>query len=119
MATRVPPDKSANPTEWDSLAVLMRSIHWLNCWTLDWAGVGSSPSKTSPTSPVGTVGSNTSINPPGASNSKHSEAAEIRSSSWRSMTKKLPKKGNTNWYDLELQEGLVKKYILFKLKKYL
>ena len=35
------------------------------------------------------------------------------------ILKLLVKKGNTNWYDLELQEGLVKKYILFKLKKYL
>ena len=33
--------------------------------------------------------------------------------------KLLVKKGNTNWYDLELQEELVKKYILFKLKQYL
>lgn len=30
----------------------------------------------------------------------------------------LVKKGRTNWYDLDLQEGLVKKYILFKLKEY-
>ena len=30
----------------------------------------------------------------------------------------LVKRGRTNWYDLDLQEGLVKKYILFKLKEY-
>lgn len=28
-------------------------------------------------------------------------------------------KGNTNWYDLDLQEKLVKKYILYKLQKYI
>ena len=28
-------------------------------------------------------------------------------------------KGNTNWYDLDLQEKLVKKYILYKLEKYI
>lgn len=27
-------------------------------------------------------------------------------------------RGRTNWYDLDLQEELVKKYILFKLEKY-
>ncbi len=30
----------------------------------------------------------------------------------------LVKRGRTNWYDLDLQETLVKKYILFKLKEY-
>ena len=30
----------------------------------------------------------------------------------------LVKRGNTNWYDLDLQEGIVKKYILFKLQEY-
>ena len=30
----------------------------------------------------------------------------------------LVKRGRTNWYDLDLQEELVKKYILFKLKEY-
>ena len=34
------------------------------------------------------------------------------------ILKILVKKGRTNWYDLDLQETLVKKYILFKLKKY-
>ena len=34
------------------------------------------------------------------------------------ILKILVKKGKTNWYDLDLQEGLVKKYILFKLKEY-
>lgn len=31
----------------------------------------------------------------------------------------LVKRGRTNWYDLDLQQGLVKKYILFKLKEYI
>ena len=34
------------------------------------------------------------------------------------ILKILVKRGRTNWYDLDLQEGLVKKYILFKLKEY-
>lgn len=34
------------------------------------------------------------------------------------ILKILVKRGRTNWYDLDLQQGLVKKYILFKLKEY-
>lgn len=30
----------------------------------------------------------------------------------------LVKRGKTNWYDLDLQVPLVKKYILFKLREY-
>ena len=36
----------------------------------------------------------------------------------RCILKILVKRGKTNWYDLDLQQTLVKKYILFKLKEY-